>query len=158
MDHVLSSNRGTADPWYFLFTAKYWGCPRKSKIKTSERYLDDQEINSVTQEKLRVIELESKDGPSDGIRLFGIDKIYAKNMYKTKEDIHAVNNLYLDVERKELLALLGHNGAGKSTLIGMLTGILKPTSGNAKICGYDLNEEMDEIRKILGVCPQHDIL
>ncbi|KAJ4906630.1 ABC transporter A family member 1 [Raphanus sativus] len=52
----------------------------------------------------------------------------------------------------------GHNGAGKSTTISMLVGLLPPTSGDALILGNSIVTNMDEIRKELGVCPQHDIL
>ena len=54
--------------------------------------------------------------------------------------------MHFEVADKELLTLLGHNGAGKSTLFNMLTGVLAPTSGSAKILGYDIYEEIDEIR------------
>ena len=53
---------------------------------------------------------------------------------------------------------MGHNGAGKTTLFNMLFGILKPTSGTAYILNRDITTDMDEIRKEIGVCPQHDIL
>ena len=69
-----------------------------------------------------------------------------------------MNGVYLEVNSNELLALLGHNGAGKSTLFSMLTGILAPTAGSAKICGFDVQTQMEEIRLIMGVVPQFDIL
>ena len=62
------------------------------------------------------------------------------------------------VEPNSLFALLGHNGAGKSTLFNQLTGLLAPTSGDAFVFGKSIKEEMDEIRAMMGVCPQHDIL
>ena len=58
----------------------------------------------------------------------------------------------------QIFALLGHNGAGKTTTISMLTGLIEPTSGKAKWAGYDMFKDMPEIRKNLGVCPQHDVL
>jgi ABC-type multidrug transport system ATPase subunit len=47
---------------------------------------------------------------------------------------------------------------GKTTLIGVLTGVLNPSSGAAEICDYNIIDEMESIRKIMGVCPQFDIL
>ena len=54
--------------------------------------------------------------------------------------------------------MLGHNGAGKTTTISMLTGLLEPTAGCAEVFGMDIFSEMGEVRKMLGVCPQHDVL
>jgi ATP-binding cassette subfamily A (ABC1) protein 5 len=65
----------------------------------------------------------------------------------------ALREIYLEAEEGELLAILGHNGAGKSTLINILTGIISPNTGSAEIFDYDIRENMDEIRSIMGVCP-----
>ena len=53
---------------------------------------------------------------------------------------------------------IGHNGAGKTTTIAMLTGLIPADGGDATIEGRNLRTEMEEIRKTLGVCPQHDIV
>lgn len=58
----------------------------------------------------------------------------------------------------QIFALLGHNGAGKTTTISMLTGLFAATKGRASAFGINVLENQDDIRKILGVCPQHDIL
>jgi len=55
--------------------------------------------------------------------------------------VHAVKGIYLEVPKSELLCLLGHNGAGKSTLFNMLTGIIGPSIGYAKIAGLDIRSE-----------------
>jgi ATP-binding cassette, subfamily A (ABC1), member 3 len=54
--------------------------------------------------------------------------------------------------------LLGHNGAGKTTTISMLTGLIQASKGSAKVFDISIFDDMDEFRKILGVCPQHDVL
>src|SRR3954463_8621266 len=53
----------------------------------------------------------------------------------------AVESLDLVVPRGEIFGLLGHNGAGKSTAIGMMLGQVWPTSGEARVCGYDVARE-----------------
>ena len=58
----------------------------------------------------------------------------------------------------EIFALLGHNGAGKTTTLHMLTGMTGPTSGTATVYGKDILKDMNQIRKSIGVCPQHDVL
>jgi len=71
--------------------------------------------------------------------------------YKT---LTAVNKLNLEIRQGELFALLGVNGAGKTTTIKMLTGLTKPTSGDAAVCGYSITNESDQIKKMIGVSPQ----
>ena len=53
----------------------------------------------------------------------------------------------------QIFALLGHNGAGKTTSISTLTGLLKPTGGQAVLDGIDIFENQDYLRENLGVCP-----
>lgn len=58
----------------------------------------------------------------------------------------------------QIFALLGHNGAGKTTTISMLNGFLSITKGYTEVYGKDVADEMGEIRKWMGFCPQHDVL
>ncbi len=83
----------------------------------------------------------------NSIEIENLTKIYGGN-------IKAVDNVTLKIGRGQVYGLLGQNGAGKTTLIKMLTGILKPTSGTAKIAGFDLNKDALKIRQITGVVPQ----
>ena len=66
----------------------------------------------------------------------------------------AVDTLNFTVEDGEIFGLLGPNGAGKSTLIRMLVTLLPPTSGTARINGYDVVRSPDVVRKLIGVIPQ----
>lgn len=54
--------------------------------------------------------------------------------------------------------MLGHNGAGKSTTINLLTGLLTPTEGSVEIMGMNYFENIDEIRKNIGLCLQYNVL
>jgi len=54
--------------------------------------------------------------------------------------------------------LLGENGAGKSTLINILIGALGKSSGDVRIDGKNIDDNIVAIRKVIGVCPQFDIL
>jgi ABC-2 type transport system ATP-binding protein len=76
------------------------------------------------------------------------------NLVKKYGDFEAVKGVSFSVEEGEIFGLLGPNGAGKTTAISMLTGIFPPTSGTARIGGYDILTQMDEVKKFNGLVPQ----
>src|SRR5258708_39683574 len=66
----------------------------------------------------------------------------------------AVDGLNLTVERQQFYGFLGPNGAGKSTTIKMLTGLLRPTSGQVRILGMDLEQNAVAVKRCIGVVPE----
>ncbi|HET8554312.1 MAG TPA: ABC transporter ATP-binding protein [Rhodanobacteraceae bacterium] len=66
----------------------------------------------------------------------------------------AVDNLTLRAEPGQVLGLLGPNGAGKSTAMRMISGFLAPTSGRARVCGFDVRRQPLEARRALGYLPE----
>ncbi len=88
------------------------------------------------------------------VKLMKENGIKLQNIVKKFDDITAVDDLSFEVEAGELFGLLGPNGAGKTTTIKILTGLLKPTSGEAKVGGYDLKKSIGKIKEMIGVCPQ----
>ncbi|HMK95227.1 MAG TPA: ABC transporter ATP-binding protein [Candidatus Limnocylindrales bacterium] len=77
-----------------------------------------------------------------------------QGLSKNFEDKTALDNLSLEVAKGELFGLLGPNGAGKTTTINILCGLVKPTSGSAQVCGYDVQKETQKVKELIGVCPQ----
>jgi len=77
--------------------------------------------------------------------------IETENITKDFGDFRAVNSVNLKVERNTVYGVLGPNGAGKSTLISMLCTILPPSSGTAKINGYDVKKEANDVRQSIGI-------
>ena len=69
-------------------------------------------------------------------------------------DFTAVNGISFAVEDGEIFGLLGPNGAGKSTLIRVLTTLLPPTAGSARVNGFDVATQADGVRRSIGVIPQ----
>lgn len=63
----------------------------------------------------------------------------------------AVDHISLNVEEGEIFGFLGPNGAGKTTAIKMLCTILNPTSGSARVCGYDVVQQRNEVRECIGI-------
>jgi ABC-2 type transport system ATP-binding protein len=77
------------------------------------------------------------------IEVRGLEKRYA--------DVHAVRGVDFDVQAGETFGFLGPNGAGKSTTINMLCTLARPTAGSAKVAGYDVVRERDDVRREIGL-------
>ena len=73
-------------------------------------------------------------------------------------DLTAVNNVSLTLQRGEFFALLGPNAAGKTTLMKLLTGLIKPTAGSARICGFGIQTQPLEARQRLAYVPDFPFL
>jgi ABC-2 type transport system ATP-binding protein len=83
-----------------------------------------------------------------------MNSIEVEHLTKKFGDLVAVNDIVFDVADREIFGLLGPNGAGKTTLIRMLTTLTPPTSGTARVAGYDIRTEADAVRHAIGVIPQ----
>ena len=80
--------------------------------------------------------------------------IEVERLKKTFGDLQAVREATFSAEQGEVLSLLGPNGAGKSTTISMLSGLIRPTSGDACIMGHSIKSEPAAAKAELGVVPQ----
>jgi len=80
--------------------------------------------------------------------------VEVEKLTKRFGDFVAVDGLDFSVQHGEIFGLLGPNGAGKSTLIRMLTTLVPPTSGNARINGFDIVTQANDVRQTIGVIPQ----
>jgi ABC-2 type transport system ATP-binding protein len=78
----------------------------------------------------------------------------AQNLQKTFGEVKAVQGVSFQIAQGEIYSLLGPNGAGKTTTISMLTGLLAPTGGDAVIDGHSINNQVNEVKKVIGVVPQ----
>jgi ABC-2 type transport system ATP-binding protein len=80
--------------------------------------------------------------------------IQTHKLSKIFGNIVALRDLDLTVTRGSVFGFLGPNGAGKTTTVRILSGLLKPTSGTATVCGYDVNEQREEIKAVTGLLPE----
>ena len=80
--------------------------------------------------------------------------IIAENLVRHFGDVQAVKGINLEVKAGEVFGFLGPNGAGKSTAVRMLTTLLRPTSGSARVAGYDVVAQADQVRRNIGVALQ----
>ena len=94
------------------------------------------------------------DGQEKAIIVSDLRRVYHTSkgiLRKTRQAVEAVKGISFDVEFGELFGLVGPNGAGKTTTIKMLTTLLTPTSGAAKVLGFDIVEDVVEIRRRIGI-------
>jgi ABC-2 type transport system ATP-binding protein len=84
----------------------------------------------------------------------GLRKTFVSKEKGGKKEVEAVKGIDLTVKKGEIFGFLGPNGAGKSTTQKMLSTLLRPTGGEAKVLGYDLAEQQEQIRQNVGCVSQ----
>ncbi|KAL6133968.1 hypothetical protein ACLB2K_066201 [Fragaria x ananassa] len=165
LDKVLPRENGVRYPWNFIFQKCFWKTPNVNNYhnsspevhirdKVSQKAMFSGKENAKAAVEAITFDMKQQELDHRCIQIRNLRKVYANK----KGKCCAVNSLQLTMYENQILALLGHNGAGKSTTISMLVGLLRPTSGDAMVFGKNITTDMEEIRKELGVCPQHDIL
>lgn len=84
--------------------------------------------------------------------------IEINNLKKSYGDFQAVKDVSFSVKKGEIFGFLGPNGAGKSTTINMLSTMIKPSSGDASINGFNVSKERDKVRESIGIIFQENTL
>ena len=80
--------------------------------------------------------------------------IQINGVHKSFGGLQALKGVDLTIAQGEFFALLGPNGAGKSTLISILAGLIKPSAGNISVMGFDVVNQYQQARQLLGIVPQ----
>eukprot|EP01047_Picozoa_sp_COSAG01_P024230 COSAG01_NODE_1491_length_10131_cov_5.872508_10_plen_457_part_00 len=116
-------------------------------------YVPDADVQA---EEMRVLSSPLPTGqPHDDVLVVRqLRKVYGRGA-KAKV---AVRGLTLGLKRGSCFGFLGINGAGKTTTLNILTGAQLPSSGQAWLGGKDILSQQDEVRRLIGYCPQHDAL
>ncbi len=81
--------------------------------------------------------------------------IEVQNLTKNYGPVAAIKNVTFEVGKGEILGFLGPNGAGKTTTMRILTGYFPATSGNARVAGFDVFSQINEVRKRIGYLPEN---
>jgi ABC-2 type transport system ATP-binding protein len=84
--------------------------------------------------------------------------IEVKNITKLYGEQKALDNVSFEIRTGQIVGFLGPNGAGKSTMMKILTGFIPPTSGSAKVCGYDILTQAMEVKRSVGYLPESNPL
>lgn len=143
VEAVWPGDYGVPQPYYFPFQKSYWCGSLPTLIEQPSRDVVNETFYEREPGLLRI-----------GLQIKNLKKVFKRG----KTEKVAVNGLSLNLFEGQITALLGQNGAGKTTTMSMLTGFLPPTSGTAKVNGYDIVTQMAQVRSSLGYCPQHNIL
>ena len=80
--------------------------------------------------------------------------ITVEHLTKRYGDFTAVDDLSFEIDEGHVYGFLGPNGAGKSTTMNIMTGCLSPTAGHVRIDGYDIFEEPNQAKRLLGYLPE----
>ncbi|CAD8203490.1 unnamed protein product [Paramecium pentaurelia] len=134
--------------YYFLFNLLEEECMKSRKClwrrqnKTDYVQLEDQ------------MEMR-RQYDEEGLAFTSIEIV---KLFKQYGDVVAVDNLNLKIYSQQILCILGQNGAGKTTILNILTGLLEKTSGKILYFGKSFDKKRDEIQKLIGFCPQENLL
>ena len=158
LDYILTSDAGRPQPWYFPWMPSFWFPSMKKKKSTldglgSSSFAD---IGDAVEHDVNPAHSSS----DAAVQVVGLEKVFRTGTcgISSANDVHAVKQLDLTIKQNRIFCLLGPNGAGKTTLLSLLTGLTQPSDGDAAVGGHSIVDDMDAIREIIGVCPQHDIL
>lgn len=146
IEKVFPGDIGIAEPFYYPILPLFRFIRRRMGYNSLDNH------DEIPQER-RTTGDEFEEEPTNlnvGIRINDLSKKFGSKW--------VVNKLCLNIYESQITALLGHNGAGKTTTMSMITGMFPPNGGTAFLNGKDIRSEVDEARKSLGLCPQHNVL
>ncbi|CDY23800.1 BnaA01g21510D [Brassica napus] len=167
-DNIIPNASGVRKPIFYFLTPGYWTGKGGNKVEVPPVEHVASEDQDVLEEET-LVKQQAMDGivdPNIAVQIHGLAKTYPGTTKlgcckctKTSP-FHAVKGLWMNIAKDQLFCLLGPNGAGKTTSISSLTGINPITGGDAFIYGDSVRSSvgMSNIRKMIGVCPQFDIL
>ncbi|PIA27922.1 hypothetical protein AQUCO_07400038v1 [Aquilegia coerulea] len=177
-DNIMPNSNGVRKSLFYFLKPGYWTGKGGGKVEEGgicscvgsippleDTIPDDEDVR----EEENIVKQQAMEGfidPNVSVQIRGLAKTYPGTTnigcFKCKKTApyHAVKGLWINFPKDQLFCLLGPNGAGKTTAINCLTGITPVTAGDALIHGYSVRSSvgMSNIRKIIGVCPQFDIL
>ncbi|CAD5209141.1 unnamed protein product [Bursaphelenchus xylophilus] len=134
---VFPGDYGIPQPFYFFLTKRYWIGMNGS---------NNGEVDDDAEE-----ESSEKTNGNVAIKIQHLTKVYDNNT-------RALDDMHVNFYENQITGFLGHNGAGKTTTMSILCGLYTPTSGTILVYGMDIRTDIEDIRKTLGICPQHNIL
>jgi ABC-type multidrug transport system ATPase subunit len=115
----------------------------------------DPDVNKEHEDALKALNDQSEDSV---IKIVKLCKTFQTGRIGNRKDHRALDYVSFICKKGTVTGILGHNGSGKTTTINLLTGVFRASFGDAFIGPYSIQENIQAIRRIIGVCPQKDIL
>ncbi|KAJ3117496.1 hypothetical protein HDU96_006590 [Phlyctochytrium bullatum] len=168
---ILPSDFGVRKPWHFPITDPIKAYQKAQRKKANGGVDPLSEANLAVQIKVDEEETKYEDqdvkaerdrisrgdfDPTSPLVVSHMRKVYAGRLGLGPK--LAVKDVTFAAEQGLIFGLLGPNGAGKTTLISILTGLYEASSGQATLAGFNYKTEQESVYKVIGVCPQFDIL
>ncbi|CAF0922953.1 unnamed protein product [Adineta ricciae] len=150
VERINPGEFGVSQSWNYLFKQSYWNSKATSTVEPLSSHAQFMNGDVVTEKNCWIEMNSAKKMKNPSLTVSHLTKKYGK--------FCAVSDLSLKFYSGEVCSLLGHNGAGKTTTTFILVGMLEATSGEVIIEGLDTRQHIQDVRKILGFCPQYDIL
>lgn len=151
--HAIITKQGNK---YTLIDNSTNGVVINGKRVSKKQVLNEKDIIVITNSKIIF-----QDGKLTYVAVRKGIGLSAKNIIKRvgkKKDLVICNNVSLDINPGELVAIVGGSGAGKSTIMNCISGYSRPTSGQVMVNGVDLYHNFDALKHIIGYVPQQDIV
>ncbi|ORX44542.1 hypothetical protein BCR36DRAFT_334597 [Piromyces finnis] len=159
-DNVIPNEFGNCQPFYYFLLPSYWGAKNKNSsgnewIKnTTEKYPPTYDKNKIDSDYLDHINYTCDSNNQSPVKVVNLKKSFGSG--KNKKEV--VKGSYLSFDKDRVVVFLGQNGAGKSTTINIMAGLTPPSCGDVSVYGKTLRNNLNEVQRELGICPQHDIL
>ncbi|CAF1260128.1 unnamed protein product [Rotaria sordida] len=118
-------------------------------------FCNNQIKNQKRRESIDMQMVETLPDTNTTVRVNNLTKIYGR--FNTEKQI-AVDHVSFKLEKSTIYGLIGHNGAGKTSTMEMMSGLLSCDYGTIEIHDKDLHENLYELQKCIGYCPQQDML
>eukprot|EP00930_Biecheleria_cincta_P031237 TRINITY_DN21692_c0_g1_i1.p1 TRINITY_DN21692_c0_g1~~TRINITY_DN21692_c0_g1_i1.p1 ORF type:complete len:2300 (+),score=403.74 TRINITY_DN21692_c0_g1_i1:87-6986(+) len=167
LDQVMPRDIGLQRKWYFPLLPSFWSelcCPSRLQQRDARTLVAagsvvhaGHEAHSAGRSEASAL-IEREVGEAAAMMARSGQTVELRQLSKRYGSFWAVDSLDLVMYQGEIFSLLGHNGAGKTTTLTMLCGLISPTSGSCVFFGHDGFEDRAEAQRLLGVCPQHDVL
>jgi ABC-type multidrug transport system ATPase subunit len=160
VSNVMPNEHGKRQKPWFLFDPRYWGLVKAKVSTNSKAFAIDDTLEDAVKAEATIVKESDYGDRKVAVELNGLRKtfLYSKGCCEGSRLFTAVDGISYAIDENQCFCLLGHNGAGKTTTINMLTGNMDVSGGDATVFGMSIRHNMPSINRIMGVCPQHDIL